>query len=513
MLNKSRLLTPLIAAAIAMLAAPSRSQTPSNNQDLKDLKDLKKKITVEELIAGAILDSVTAQKIKLDLINGEAAKIKSEAAYDINTFSNLSYGTSEAESVTGNGADSSSIGTATFGASKYFSTGTTLTGSLTFSDTTLEFPSPVPETDQGGNSLSVSVKQNILKDGFGSTTEKNIKAAELGKQANEYAVKSRLENYATQIAELFFNTKKSQIGLSAAKKNRLEQKKLLDIAQILNKRGNTERSDLLEIEASYMKSQEAVNDSLEALENTWNTSILLLGLPKLYKKVPPTDIILAYSSRLENGLRICASPSQNTLKNANEYRALQRSLESSEQRQLAAKESLRPDLSLEFKHSNDNYEDGVFDASVDSFSNKSQGNSIALAFSMPLERSLAKASLFETARKQQLDRLSYENFEADRVTEIENECNSFNRSKSKTSVLEKIHEKQTLRAELDRKRFQLGRLDAFKAIQSSISETSAWLDVELSKLETEASAWRLMHLSGELGTLMQKQLQGMETNP
>ncbi|MDB2447077.1 hypothetical protein N9W79_00470, partial [bacterium] len=132
--------------------------------------------------------------------------------------------------------------------------------------------------------------------------------------------------------------------------------------------------------------------------------------------------------------------------------------------------------------------------------------SIILSFSTPVFNSSSKAKIFDTAKKLEIDRLTYTDFKADRLTDLENECTTFQRSKTRSSRLGQIHTMQKDRAKLDLKRFEVGRLDAFSAIQSSISKTSAWLQMESAKLDIQISAWKLLYLAGDLESqLLKKQ--------
>lgn len=486
----------------------STSKSAHESSGTTSTANLKKNVSLEELVSGAISGSVTAQKIKTALANARIIDLQSKAPFEIQTFSTLSYSNSAKDSLSPNAADTTQTSAATLGASKYFDTGTTVTGSFTLNQTDLSFSPPVPGREVGGSMLSFSVEQNLLKDGFGKSSRLKSKGATHSAKAVGYNVADRLEEYAVSISDLFFNTKKSQLGYRAAKESEKEQRKLLKIAKLLRQRGVTEKSDLLEVETSYIKATETSKDALTRLENTWNTSILLLGLDKIYKSVPPMEIILEFEDRTPWAKSVCKEPSKAGVKKAAKFKAMSENLESANASFEASKEDASPELSLSFTHENENFDEELSQATADSLTNEGQANTVALNFSMPIGGSALKAAVFDAARDKKSFELEVNNFVADSITEIENECNTLERTERKIRTLAGVLDKQSERARLDMDRFTVGRLDAFKAIQSSIAVSSARFELEAAKMDLAATIWRLLKLTGEMTEIFSAQTQG-----
>lgn len=127
---------------------------------------------------------------------------------------------------------------------------------------------------------------------------------------------------------------------------------------------------------------------------------------------------------------------------------------------------------------------------------------------MPIGGSALKAAVFDAARDKKSFELEVNNFVADSITEIENECNTLERTERKIRTLAGVLDKQSERARLDMDRFTVGRLDAFKAIQSSIAVSSARFELEAAKMDLAATIWRLLKLTGEMTEIFSAQTQG-----
>lgn len=461
-------------------------------------KNLRKHISLEELVLGAIKDSSTAQKIKLEALSGQIRTLRNETPLDLNVYSSISNTSSEAESISTTAAESSNTSAITIGASKYFSSGTSIQGTVTAADSAFTYPSPIGKTETGSSKVSLTLKQNLLSDSFGAATRQNLASSSEFESAIEFAVKDSLEDYALKVSDIYFNTQKAQYRTEAAKKNESEQKRLYKIAKILHRRGNIERSDLLQIESSNLNATEELYNSETALNNIWNTAITFLGLSHDYKQVDAKEIKLTLKDRSIIANIICEEPKRVDLASSNKYKNIEKMYTSSINSLSAKKDLALPKLTLEFTYAADNFEEDQSDALNDSLGFENPTSTVVLNFSSSIGNSMNKANLFESAKSHAAAKISFDNFKSERLTEIENECSTYERNVERTKNLGKIYNLHSKKAKLDMNRFELGRLDAFTAIQSTIAKNSAWLGYESSKLDIQSSAWKIMYLSGEL---------------
>ena len=128
----------------------------------------------------------------------------------------------------------------------------------------------------------------------------------------------------------FSEQESAQLTTEAFKQIEKDQKELLDISKVLLGRGNLERPDYLQIEATYLNAVEDYKNATASLQNLWNTTITNLSLPLEYKAVDARDIILKYKSRSAAAKRICLSKNKIDLKQTNRYKNLANQLNSSE---------------------------------------------------------------------------------------------------------------------------------------------------------------------------------------
>ena len=465
---------------------------------------LRTNISLEELIIGAMENSATAKLIKIEAINGEIISLNTQSSLDLGLAANLGSSISRAETLSFATPTSSAANSFRVGISKYLKSGTQIDLSMTTGDTSLEFKPPTGKVESKSGNVAITARQNLLSDGFGSSTRLSIEAANEIKKATEHEIKDRLENYAVDISQVFFNTRKAQLLALSSDENLRKQDRLLEIAKILRKRGNLEKSDVLQFRASRLGALNEKHNASANLQQLWNSAITLLGLPKAYKKVPALDIEMLYAPRESTVQEICNPSESVDLKKTNSYLALKTKLTGSEKTLAASKNRALPNLALEIKHATQNYEEEYGRAIADSWSGKNPETSVSLSFSTTIENSSKKARAFEDAKNHEKNRVSYENFVEDRLTKIENECLELARSSERSTELEQIYTNQRERAKLDFKRFELGRIEPFSAIQSSIAETSAWAGKEMAKLDVEMSAWKILYLTGNIENSLEK---------
>ena len=444
--TKKLMLLGFVVCLAKSQIALSMAKKVKNNDD-----KLRKDISVEELIIGAMENSATAKLIKLEASRGETATLASRASLDVNLFSTLSSLDSEAETISANSPSGTKSQNITIGASKQFTTGTSLTASISGADNSLTYPAPIGEREAGSGVVSLGIKQDLLANTFGKATRANLKSADLRRSSINYGIKNRLEEFAVEITGVFFNTHKAQLFFKASKLIEENQKKLLDISKVLFKRGNLEESDFLQIEAAYYNANENHANSRSNLKQLWNTSITLLGLPAAYKNVDPMEIEMKFQDREKYGSKICQVPTSRDLKKSNQFLQLSESFESSVQDMKGKKNSALPKLSLELNFNSENYEDKPTDALGDSLSFDNPSYNYVLNFAYPIGNSGNKAQVFESFRNLKAAQINMENFEEDQKTKIENSCINLERNIAKLARLKKIYKIQKTDQSLIRK--------------------------------------------------------------
>ena len=123
------------------------------------------------------------------------------------------------------------------GVSKYFSTGTLLTGELSTTDAESVLANG-SITDNTTGEMKFSIAQNLWKDAFGSATRKQLKAGDLATASRMQGYRDEVQNWGFDLVKIYYNAWLAQAQARATIENVNRRERLLKITKKKNSKRN-----------------------------------------------------------------------------------------------------------------------------------------------------------------------------------------------------------------------------------------------------------------------------------
>jgi outer membrane protein TolC len=397
------------------------------------------------------------------------------------------------------------------GVGTYLSTGTELGLSFgnDYSDTTFSAATAatygVSGAELNSTSFSLSLKQKLWNDFLGYATSRNIEAGIANRKAVILGVTEASEDWAIGMMDLFYGAWLSQAQVEAALANISRQQRLLKITRIKAKRGTAEKPDLLQMQAAETFALEQHSDSLQDLKDVWRGLVIGLKLPEEFLDINPTYVPILLDQPVSEAAALCGqanklhpAPTKNTTldKLENQFKAAKLSME-------AAKNSLAPDVSLNASLSQKGVEKEFSDSLDDVSGGKYPSWEVGVSFAMPFSNYAAKAQLSGAAAQKVAIEAQLSQEKSKIKADWLNDCENLFRLKSQRDEYKKAFDMQSQRAQLEERRFRIGRIPAFNVIQADGDLTQAELALRASEVELRKSAWRVKRLKGKLALYLE----------
>jgi len=399
---------------------------------------------------------------------------------------------------------------ATLSAESYFRSGTALLAEVKYGKTELYYPATLvsaTDTKYFDTEISLTLKQNIWKDFFGFATRKSIAAGEASTQIKTLEFFENRESWFFDIHKIYSDVWLMQQRSKAAESNLGRRKRLSKITTIRAERGTAEKPDLYQSESAVQESNTAVLESNQGLGSMWRSLIITLGLPSEWESIDPNVIPVEYLPPIDRALELCGSESAvadpplesvSTLKIQFQSQAARYQYE-------ASKNRLNPDLNLQFNYTVNGLDTAnVSDAISDTTGRKFPSWLAGIELKIPLNNFESK-SQFEVASSQ-LERAEamLGQSHAALVVNWKNECHNLFRLKKSIDLRKSSYENQRLRAELEEKRYRLGRVGLTNVIQAGDDASRSELSLRESQSEIDRSSWKILQYSNQINTYLDR---------
>lgn len=151
--------------------------------------------------------------------------------------------------------------------SKTYKYGTSIQAELSHERRDLSYPSlaPSPSTTLDDSiseetKIQLSLKQSLWKNSFGYSTQKKLEASDIQAKATKLKVEDNINNWVTDIANLYYNIYLVWQEIDTARERVSIQDRLAYITKLLYKRGTAEEADLFQVKASLEQAKQQLID-------------------------------------------------------------------------------------------------------------------------------------------------------------------------------------------------------------------------------------------------------------
>lgn len=464
-------------------------------------------ITLDLVIRRAIGESDSFKEIQSASVAADAPRLFSEAVLDtrVNLKGNRLLDENEAATPFSPAKNHSTF--VSMGVSKTFVTGTTAVVELSQSSTNLGFQT-IPNLNYFEGKLGLGLKQSLWKDFFGYATRRAIDAAELTIKANDLAIGEAREDWYLGISGVFFRTWFAQAQARATIESLNRRQRLLEITKIKFKRGNSDQTDVLQVESALINAKVQSEQAKQKLVETWRGLVTTLKLPGHWIAIDPMEIPISLTDETSQAIAACKALEPKALKSESHRLKKLRHLAESARANLDKSSNLKsPDLSLSASY----YSNGIDadNSPIGNQSNLSRSSQeafrlehpkvfVGLELSLPIEFSAENAALaMAQSEKLKADyKLSQESDRFD--NEWLNACSDLERLEAANRSFREASEKQLLRSKLEESRFRFGNTSTLSVIQAGDDATQYQLLLSQNETERRIAALRVLTASGDV---------------
>jgi outer membrane protein TolC len=460
------------------------------------------KLRLDYVLKRAIASSKTYRAIDAEKYSSLASEAAAKQPYDWFVYGEAKKYKNSFESLSAASPRSTEISSYHLGLRTYLPTGTSANLQIGNSLQDLVFSSSlfqVPKSNEA--KLSFTVSQKLLADSFGTATRAGVRAQQLAAQGKLQSHQSLREDWSLQLIQQFYSAWLAQRLVQISQENLQRRESLVaNTKQKLN-RGTAERPDLLQAEAAYLLSKDAVAGAKANLQAQWRNLLRFLDLPMEWESYPAEKIPLELDSPEQNAADIC--------KIEQEYvnprlRQVELEKRAAEEAIFAATSRARPDLNLFGSLEWNGIEGGAAAARKEVLRRDHPAWAVGLAVEIPLGNFQRKSEV-EMARAQLLAAEGRLESEQDaRYLRFRKICDDWRRERDALADAEGAFLKQKQRLNLEEKRFQLGRVNLFQLIQAG-DDLSA---VETTKTQLAAqlrlTSWNIIRESPKLGNFLRE---------
>lgn len=455
-----------------------------------------KKVTLELVLARAVESSDSYRSVMASVPAIDSARLQARAPLDIRLYTKANHLEDRREPQNAFMPNNQITTAFAVGAATYFPTGTGLSAEIGHGKTALRFPT-IPGSDFFETRGTVTLTQNLWKDGFGYATRKGVAAGEAASEAQEQALKETLEDWTLGIVQVFYGAWLAQAQAKTAIANVSRRERLVKNTQLRVNRGTSETPDLLQVQNALLSSEVQRDQAAEVLGNRWRELRAAIKLPENLIDIDPIDIPIALddpgAAMLEAcGPRVKLNPAPKESAATRKTELQKRSAELTEDR---ARNSLAPSLEVQA---------GIFSNGIDfsrgttfgeAFRREHPGWSLGATLSLPLgryaEEAVARTAFADRARAEAQDSIARDQLQLDWTSH----CLNLHRLKDARDRFGTAFKNQDRRVKLENDRFGVGRGTTFAVVQAEDDATTAEMALLSAEAEFRLAAWRVRRLA------------------
>ncbi len=423
------------------------------------------------------------------------------APLDTRLYANLSAGSDKRQTLGPmNPTESSQYG-ANLGVMIPFRTGTSLNFELGHGKASYTFPTGSLEGFDTRGTLSL--KQDLWKNFLGTGTRKSLEAGELSREAALLELEYSIEDWSQGMVEVYFNAWLTQQRAFAATENRQRAESLAEIVKIRNRRGTSEKQNLIQIQSKVAVSQSFESSAHQALGTQWKGLVVSLGFPETFLSIDPLRVPMNSQAPTQEAFETCRVTDLKSVSEIGKKNSKVRSFEAKgkvgELKHTKATLLFGPDIQLSASYSgnalsqtsrNESLREGL------KLENPAWNVlvSASIPFGMSAEKSELAAAMVEKISSQALAVQAVDTF----VVEWLSECENLSRLQDIENKLSQSYSTQQERILLEERRFEIGRGSLFDVIQAGDEATQIRVELRTTQAQLGVTAWKIKKLSGKL---------------
>lgn len=500
-----------IVTLVLASASPDRilaesTPVPATSTELKvpPASDADKIRLTPGFVAAVLIEtSDIAALIKNDFINIDSSKLKFDAAFSGKIDSKISYFDDRNEPAQSISPTRNKVTQVNVGFSRQFTTGTTFRTELQHQQRFPEGLNPMFLAEGYENDLSVSIRQALVKNAFGTADSKREESTALLRDAARHATTDRLQKVAIDGIGLYFQAWLAQWQVRASEARLDRQQQLLKITKINARRGTAENADVMQLEAAVILSQNSLDEARKNIVDLWRQLILSLKLPREYLEIDPMRVTLDPGRHLTQATTVCRSGVPD---NTDRIKALALSVKAANLNQDATKSALRPDVFIEARLSGNGLDRDVDKIWDETLAMKHPQTTVALGIEIPTSFNREKADFLDALRQKMNAEVQMAQARTQFEINQDQYCREWQVLTDKLNGLKKALELQVNREKAEQKRFRIGKVDAFSVIRAGNDITDTEMALRSTDARLHMTAWKLLYESGQLNDQLMESL-------
>ena len=459
-----------------------------------------KVLTLDLVVSKSIASSNSFRQVRSLKAGIDVAALQSRILLDYNLYAAASHSNSRPDTISPFAASRSLRTSYSLGVSTYFETGTELLVDLTTykSDTTQGFIGDLAFYE---TTATVSLKQNLWKDFFGFATRLMKDAGDLNTEAAKFDFQATMEDWVQGMIGQYYNAWLDQSQVRAAMTNLKRQERLLKITKIKARRGTAEKPDVLQIESSVLAAKSNLQLARQGLSNTWRFLVTSLHFPSEWLDIDPIYVPLKLDSPVKETMNLCwkgehmKAPPKETAQSQSAQLKAQAAAKAAR----SALNGLNPSVQAGFEMKTNGTDSGSRSTTFsEAFSTDHPAWTASLNVTFPIGNYAAKANAYSAVMNREASDAAAAEAAENILVDWKNSCSNLKRLSLEETWRKAGMKNQQLRAQLEEKRFSIGRSNPTQVIIAGGDATQAELAHRRTKIDLLLAAWSVRRLQNKI---------------
>lgn len=508
-MNPLRAFLPSLALAMLGVSLPAHEPLAALPADARAMLESLpgKRLEIEFVLARAAEGSDTFKAARAGLLTVDVARLQAESALAWRPFAKFNTLIDRREagnSFSPNRIENQSL---SLGVSTAFQSGTRVQAEVSHGTNLIGLG--IGQTfDYYETRGTLSLSQSLLADSFGQSSRALQRSAARTSEAQALSAREALEDWTLSLVRLYYGAWLAQAQAKAANESLGRKQRLREMLEIQTRRGTAERPDLLQTENAYVAAGNQKEQSALRLQDQWRDLVTALKLNPDWASIQALEIPIALDEPQKKALSLCGSESG--VAPAPEGLSLRRAAllaQAAQDSETRARWLARPDLQFQAQL----FANGIDAQASRSISDfralDSTGYALGLSLSFPIGLTAEKAELLGSTASWLRADAAHSIARDLNKTQWTSRCLDLFRLDRAARSFRRNSTLQHERAELEERRFRLGRGTTFQVIQAGDDATQAELALDAIEVELRTEAWQLLKSANQI------QIPGVVANP
>lgn len=349
---------------------------------------------------------------------------------------------------------------------------------------------PTVERDMGQFALDLNYRQSLWRNAFGRGTTMQRQAAVAEAQATQGRVDDEMQAWVVQLASRYTGIWEVQRRWAAARSRLQVFAQLLRAVEAKAQLGTADEADVLQIRANITQLEDEIARLEHTLMDTWEALVIALGLDKSYLAYTAAtiDVVLEFAQADEVGRQCAAAKPPQA--GGGQLQALEQELRSLRLNMQLLAENTKPELSLSARVNLAGTGQSAAGALDQAGEGKYPHWEVGLHFSTPIGVQPPHVEKMRLMARAESVRHRLQGLQGQRQTEWQQICSGYRLAQQRGRRLRKLVALQEQRAQIQRRRFDLGDTDMSQVTSALADLTTAQVQWRLVEAERHQLLWR-----------------------